>query len=379
MGTKNWSDINGWFDFSDLYDHLILNANDGSVLVEVGVWLGRSFSYLASYADRSGKSLRVVGVDHFVGSFNEPSLQSVVDSHGGSIYNQFVLNMNECGLSGKYEVIVSDSVSAASNFADNSVWAVFIDGDHRYENVLADIKAWRTKVSDGGILCGHDINLDSVKKAVTEEFGNSWEQRGTCWFVRMITNKVFHIITPCSRPNNLSTIKTNIESVRKDWKIFWHICFDTNKISEENRNKTKTDLKDDWIYFYTASTDAIPNPGKSQINFVLTHIRLNMFDQGFVYVLDDDNILPPDFFSYHYNENESLIYLLPQHTGDTIRQPIPIMRQIDQAQIIVHSNILDYYYELCYDGDGMMIEKICKKVNFKTLANPITYYNGLNT
>ena len=186
---------------------------------------------------------------------------------------------------------------------------------------------------------------------------------------------MFHIITPCSRPNNLQAIYENINDIKPD-NLIWHICFDTNIVS--NRNKVKNNLKDDWIKYYTASTDFISNPGKSQINFVLTHLRLGIFEPVFVYVLDDDNLLPSDFFSYNYDENESLIYLLPMHMGDNaVRQPIPVVYQIDQAQLVVHSNLI-YHYDLCYNGDGTTIERLCKMEKYKNLTYPIAYYNKLS-
>lgn len=185
---------------------------------------------------------------------------------------------------------------------------------------------------------------------------------------------MFHIITPCSRPDNLQLLYNNINAIRKD--VVWHICFDTNRVSEADRNRIKNELTDDWIRFYTASTDYAPNPGKSQINFVLTHIRLGLFGHGFVYVLDDDNLLPYDFFKYEYDENESLIYLLPQYDNDNVRQPNPVVNQIDQAQLVIHSKV-HYYYDLYYNGDGTMIEKLCKTESYKNLFYPIAYYNKL--
>ena len=50
---------------------------------------------------------------------------------------------------------------------------VYIDGSHRYEDVVADIDAWWPLVSDKGILAGHDWSMPSgdhagVQKAVRE-------------------------------------------------------------------------------------------------------------------------------------------------------------------------------------------------------------------
>ena len=69
------------------------------------------------------------------------------------------------------KVIRKASTEAANDFEDGSLDFVFIDADHTYEAVKADIAAWKPKVKKGGVLCGHDYeNTDfpawGVKKAV---------------------------------------------------------------------------------------------------------------------------------------------------------------------------------------------------------------------
>lgn len=53
-------------------------------------------------------------------------------------------------------IIVSDSVLAASMCQDESLDAVFIDGDHTLEGVFADLCAWVPKVRRCGLIMGHD-------------------------------------------------------------------------------------------------------------------------------------------------------------------------------------------------------------------------------
>ncbi len=48
------------------------------------------------------------------------------------------------------------SVKAATLFAPGSLDMVFIDGDHFYDAVVADIEAWWPVVKMGGYLTGHD-------------------------------------------------------------------------------------------------------------------------------------------------------------------------------------------------------------------------------
>jgi len=53
---------------------------------------------------------------------------------------------------------------------DESLDAVFIDGDHTYDAVLADLAFWWKKVKVGGHVVGDDYWIDDVKRAV-DAFG----------------------------------------------------------------------------------------------------------------------------------------------------------------------------------------------------------------
>ena len=68
-----------------------------------------------------------------------------------------------------------DSFEAVKLFDDNCLDFVYIDADHSYEGVKADIIAWLPKVKkNGGYLCGHDYGIfPGVKKAVDEMFSCS--------------------------------------------------------------------------------------------------------------------------------------------------------------------------------------------------------------
>ena len=66
---------------------------------------------------------------------------------------------------------------------------VFIDGNHAYEYVKADIELYWPKIRFGGFLCGHDCHVDPVKRAVSEFFGPLGlpiERHQYCWLVRQV-------------------------------------------------------------------------------------------------------------------------------------------------------------------------------------------------
>lgn len=81
-----------------------------------------------------------------------------------------------------------DSAEAAKLFPKGYFDLVFIDGDHSYDAVLADIKAWTPLVQKGGLVTGHDLirRVPGVYKALTEYFGNRVERlSATCWKVEI--------------------------------------------------------------------------------------------------------------------------------------------------------------------------------------------------
>lgn len=72
-------------------------------------------------------------------------------------------------------VLREPSPDAASRFSNGSLDFVFIDGNHLYEHVCADIRAWWPKLRRGGLMTGHDYGvyrdatgLWGVQRAVDE-------------------------------------------------------------------------------------------------------------------------------------------------------------------------------------------------------------------
>lgn len=68
------------------------------------------------------------------------------------------------------------SIEASSFFAEGSVDFIYIDAAHDYDSVLADLHAWFPKLSDHGILAGHDFDdqphHEGVRRAVAEFAGD---------------------------------------------------------------------------------------------------------------------------------------------------------------------------------------------------------------
>lgn len=74
---------------------------------------------------------------------------------------------------GVVEVHRLPSLEATSRFADGELDFVYVDGDHTYEAVRADLEAYAPKVKPTGILAGDDYGFpgwweDGVTRAVDE-------------------------------------------------------------------------------------------------------------------------------------------------------------------------------------------------------------------
>jgi predicted O-methyltransferase YrrM len=153
-----WEQVHGWFDWPRFYQERVNALPHGAMVVEVGVFLGRSIIYLAQAMKAARKDLQLYAVDTFAGSPSDPVVLAAVEAHGGSLRAAFERNLADAGVAGMVTVIPATSVQAARAFADGGVDLVFLDGDHAYDAVVADLLAWLPRVRRGGMLAGHDID-----------------------------------------------------------------------------------------------------------------------------------------------------------------------------------------------------------------------------
>lgn len=148
--------------------------------VEVGVYTGASCAFLAQQLIFREKAFELYAVD----LWDKVNLETDYDRKIGTpIWNEFVDRLRREGLEERVKVLRMESAKAATEFEDGSVDFVFIDANHSYEHVKADIEAWRPKVRTGGLLSGHDYGEPcGVKQAVDELLAGQISLMGTCWY-----------------------------------------------------------------------------------------------------------------------------------------------------------------------------------------------------
>jgi predicted O-methyltransferase YrrM len=130
-------------------------------VVEVGSWVGLGSTQV--FIRELPHTARLTCVDNWRGNPGVEYLETA-----GRDYDIFKTFRRNTESAANLSVMSLDSVEAAATFADRSLDLVFIDGDHRYSAVKADIAAWLAKVRADGILCGHDCErrvLDVADRA----------------------------------------------------------------------------------------------------------------------------------------------------------------------------------------------------------------------
>lgn len=159
MSGVRYNNIQGFFGYGKFYEEVIENAVNGDTILELGSYMGRSTAYLLELANKSGKNLNIIAVDHFQGSVEHQKID---------YYSIFKSNMDQLEFPYKYSVLKMDSCEAASQFDDYSLDVIMIDASHDYDNVKKDIQAWLPKLKSTGVFAGDDYDWPGVSKAVNE-------------------------------------------------------------------------------------------------------------------------------------------------------------------------------------------------------------------
>jgi len=152
--------IGGWMSEPEL-TWLASMASSHKYIVEFGVLHGRSCRAMADNMMPNG---HIWAVDPWAGDYYEEEGEKVPISTYVMPY--FIQNLSD--------YIKADRVTPVREFSyrfklPHQVDMVFIDGDHRYETVIKDIKKAFELLKDGGLICGHDYGHPAwpgVKKAV---------------------------------------------------------------------------------------------------------------------------------------------------------------------------------------------------------------------
>lgn len=167
IGVIEINGAKGYLCEGDVYFlyNIINSLPDNGIFVEVGSFMGLSTIVLAqSIIDKNKKGTKFYSVNMWEDKY-------LIDVYGNkeglSLFELFKNNIKNAHVEDYNNIIRGDSKIVHSEFDNESVDIIFIDGDHTFEGCYSDLINWYPKLKPQGIVIGHDcvINQD-VHKAV---------------------------------------------------------------------------------------------------------------------------------------------------------------------------------------------------------------------
>jgi predicted O-methyltransferase YrrM len=142
----------GWFHHGQKILEL-LEEHKPKTCVELGSWKGASAIAMARVLRKWGGTLTCVdtwAAEAFHGGITED------DAHPRpKMLTECACNLVAAGVSASVRLVVAPSLEAATYWSE-PIDFLYIDADHEYAQVLADLEAWVPHVRPGGWIAGDD-------------------------------------------------------------------------------------------------------------------------------------------------------------------------------------------------------------------------------
>jgi glycosyltransferase involved in cell wall biosynthesis len=360
--------------YTPVYDTLFSSLRTQSInIAEIGIEKNDSINIWRQYFPNA---------DIYGFEYNEQYLQEAINQNLSNVY---------------YEKIdVKDANNIRKTFQTiNKKYDILIDDStHLFEDQIRVIQNSIEYLNEGGILVVEDIfrnrseedyqrELQGISKyfssatfMTTEhenKFSGDWNNDKLLVLVRndvkVEKSKVF-IITPSRRPFNLEFIAETIPQ-----ECEWVVVFDkTVKNEHIVENATTINSQDTGFW---------GNPNR---NIGLEYIKNNFHpsDNDWIYILDDDNVIHPEWWSniqLHLNSTESIItWGQIWASGQPRTEPTdtPKIATIDTSQYMVRWSVAkNLRFEHIYEADGIYAEEASKLGSVKKLDQYLGYYNFL--
>lgn len=143
--------------------YLASRVPEAGVIVEIGSCWGRSASYMASALREYDIYASLYCVDLWdLGVGRTPDRH-----HSEKAYPQFESNLTSLGLWNYIHPIKGDSAEEHKKW-NLPIDLLYIDGGHKYVEVLADYLGWSKFVKPGGRIVFHDYNHDEIRRMINE-------------------------------------------------------------------------------------------------------------------------------------------------------------------------------------------------------------------
>ena len=166
-----------------------------------------------------------------------------------------------------------------------------------------------------------------------------------------------HILTAVTRPENLALLADSlVDALHCGFQVCWHIIEDVERTAVGGQ--------------------------------ALKNRMLDASSDGWVWVLDDDNLAHPQFFGalaelLAIHPEAGAFVVSQQLAGGSVRHAEAAAMQVngvDIAQVVFKRNLIgDARLDLSYGGDGLLIEQLYRDnpAYFVFVSEVLCYYNRL--
>lgn len=148
----------------------VINENNYKNIAEVGIGYGTHAKYILK-TTQIDRLYLIDPTKYYPNDCFAEGIMSTVPIVPGNNFNELYGLINEYldEYRDKYTWFRTESLSITNDqIKDESLDCIFIDGDHTYDAVLADLAFWWKKLRVGGQILGDDYWMQSVSSAVKE-------------------------------------------------------------------------------------------------------------------------------------------------------------------------------------------------------------------
>ena len=167
----NDSQLGGWASIYYGVFSKVIEENNYKTVAEVGIGYGTHAKYIL----KNNLALeRLYLIDPMVFYPNDNFARDIMNCNAvipGNNFNELYDHIQEelRPFGDRHTMFRVKSLDVTNEqIAEGALDAVFLDGDHSYAAVTADLEFWWKKIRSGGQLVGDDYWISSVEQAVTE-------------------------------------------------------------------------------------------------------------------------------------------------------------------------------------------------------------------
>jgi len=185
---------------------------------------------------------------------------------------------------------------------------------------------------------------------------------------------MIYIITPCSRPENIRVMTPFVPE-----QCHWVVVYDNSILSHPD--VPPEDKGEFYTSLHSPYTGHSGNPNR---NYALDSITLD--DLDWVYVLDDDNIIHPDWYNAVRDMDDPALNMVgwgQVWANNSVRlrpTSTPDVGNIDTSCYMVRGRLmkhLRYHYD--YVADGILAREAYSYGGYVKFDGYLGYYNYLRT